>query len=366
MASSAHGVVNNHIGETDAVKRLMELPLRNTPPTRPSTDDSHAQADNGWRCRDGTPSDFFLPEVELTEERNGPWVKVRMDALRVQGSTWRLSNDQLWEEVMLWHDTNRSDIEHGRTAHDAKKAGKQFRKHRPRAKRFVVTEDCFVDEAKGNIYDLRAYWDAPADARHTVPIPLMQFAEDNTSFNADALQAACDKARVPDALMAQAVCQGGVWRPFSGEWSMVLEPNSKGFYEHLDFAQQTTTDELESGVLQGTYEGPPFMPCKYHSRNVALQFRAGKIKPRGTGNLSLHGDYQHHGTNSGWALGIDLANFPDLDYITSELFARDCGIVKTAFDRLHGFEIRKNDWYDALIPPNTGTLSSSYMHLSEM
>ena len=343
MAEDAHGVINNKIPETDEVTRLMDLPMRNRPPCRASSDDPRVQEDNGWEPSPGSPFEFFPEQVTLTPTANGEWVRVRMRALGLRGSRWRLSNVELWDEILGWVASNKDDISKGEQAARARAEGKRVVPHRPRTKTFIVTEDCFVEEARGKIWDLRPYWLATPEERADVRISLMQFEQDNSSFNVDKLSEACAHAKVPDELMAQAICKGGVWRPFTGTWSLVLEPNSKGFYEHIEFAQETTNSELASGVLQGTFDGPAFMPAKFHSRNVALQFRSGKIKPRGTGNLSLHGDHILHGTNSGWDLETDLYNFPFLDYVTSELFARDCGVARTACDDTD-FEIRKNDW----------------------
>ena len=75
-----------------------------------------------------------------------------------------------------------------------------------------------------------------------------------------------------------------------------------------------------------------------------MQFRNGKLKNRGTGDLGLHGLFEAHSTNSGWDLLGNLYEFPELEYMTSAMFARDCGVVITAYDVSTSFEIRKNDW----------------------
>lgn len=342
MADAAHGVINNSIAEVEAVARLMDLPLRNRPPTRPATGAPAQQPDNGWHPSNGSPQEFFKDTVTLTEKKHGAWVAVRLKALGIKGKRWRLSKDELWAEILMWISVNGRDIELAEEASRRRTEGERVVPHRPRAKTFVVSEECFVEEAQGKIWDLRPYWEADAADRHNVEIRLMKFDEQNSSFNVDALAEACSRAKVPDALMAEAICKGGVWRPFTGTWALVLEPNSRGFYDHINFAQETTKNEIDSGVLKGPYEGPAFMPSKFHSRGVALQFRNGKIKPRGTGNLSLHGDFKEHGTNSGWDLKLDMYSFPELEYVTSQQFARDCGVARPASAK-HDFEIRKNE-----------------------
>ena len=122
-----------------------------------------------------------------------------------------------------------------------------------------------------------------------------------------------------------------------------MQPNAKGFYESIGFAQQTTRDEIAAGFLSKAYKYPMFIPLKIHSRNVAWQFRNGKEKPRGTGDLGLAGRWEEHSTNAGWPLD----EFPDYEYGCSEHFARDTGVVRTAYDDTTGFEIRKNDWKGA-------------------
>ena len=84
-----------------------------------------------------------------------------------------------------------------------------------------------------------------------------------------------------------------------------------------------------------------------HSRNVVVQCRKGKIKNRGTGNLSVHGPQEHHSTNAGWNWD-DQWNFPELEYITSEDFAQDVGVAREAYG--DDFEIRKNDWVRKYTP----------------
>lgn len=341
MAEIAHGVVNNHIPEDEAVARLQRLRFRGAPShagaTEPVAQQTH---DDGQAPRDGRPDDVFEAEVVLTEKKNGAWVRRRMRELRLPGTEWHLTGSLLWGEVLRWFDVNRDDIAHGEAHEAATTTGKSVPPHRPRALTFIVTEDCFRSWARGKVWDLRAYWDAKPSERSKVPITLMRFEEFNTSFDSEVLRRVCKRAHITDEEMVQYMTTAGIWRPFVGEWSMVLQPNAKGFYESIGFAQETTNGEIENGFLSKAYKYPMFLPMKIHSRNVAWQFRNGKTKPRGTGDLGLHGDWSEHSTNAGWPLD----KFPDYEYGSSEHFARDCGVVRTAFNAATGFEIRKNDW----------------------
>ena len=342
MAKSAHGVSNQRLAERPQVSRLQRLPLRNAPPVRPATaasPDAADQHETAFRPRAGHPEDLLCACV-LTEAENGAWVTRRMLQLRIKGKQWKLTAAELWAEVLRWFDVAAKDIrEAERIA-----AGESTQVHRVRACTFVITEECFAADAQRTVWDLRAYWNADERTRASMVIQPVVAAPVNSSFDVAALRKLCAESKMGDEMMAECIQGAGIWREFTGEWSMVLEPNAKGFYTYLEEAQKTTKEEVEAGYLQGFFPGPPYMPCKLHSRNVALQFRNGKMKYRGTGNLSLHGLFMRHGTNSGWDF-LNKFNFPDLEWATSEQFAADADVARTAFGDKGAFEIRKNDWY---------------------
>ena len=276
-------MVNNHIHEDEASARMLDLKMRNVPPLRPSAgaqlqQTAKTDADGiTFAIRDGHPEDFFVDSV-LSIEDNGPWVRTRS---RQDGSSgyvdeegWHLTAAEIWSEILHWFNVNSEDIRraerlHAATKRRTNKHKRQHQPHRPRAKTFVITERCIAAGAHGSIFDLRKYWAASEEERKSTPIPLVRFSEVNTSFNAEAFAAACKQAKVPDEVMAESLAGAGVWRPFTGEFSVVLTPNSQGFFNHLEFAQETTTDEQKSGCLSEAYRGPMFLPMKIHSRNAS-------------------------------------------------------------------------------------------------
>ena len=119
-------------------------------------------------------------------------------------------------------------------------------------------------------------------------------------------------------------------------------PNGKGFWDNIKIAQDTTKADQEEQWISRGFTFPVCLPIKMHSRGVALQCRAGKVKARGTGNLSVHGDFEAHSTNAGWDW-LNEWDFPNLQYATASLFAADVGATRYAFS-VSDFEIRKNDW----------------------
>lgn len=322
--------------------RLLHLPLRNKPPLRgdPGAIPQQASATNtdGSVFEPEHPAHLLRKANKLTAARNGPWVSVRMRQLGIKGSVWTLDRYELWREVLKWHEIDRSDIA---AALLAATPGAST-PHRPRASTFVIDEKCFRRRARSRIWDLRPYFDAQTAGRATPTIKPQQYSDYKPSYNGPALRAACDASRAGDEATVTGLAETGIWRPHDGEYSLVLEPNARGFFDNIEFGTDTTDAEIAKGWLSVPYPGPPFLPAKYHSRSVAKQFRSGKTKDRGTGNLTMHGQFEEHGTNAGWDFE-NLDKFPELAWATSESFARDCGVAVEAGDRCD-FEIRKVDW----------------------
>jgi hypothetical protein len=342
MAAQAHGVLNNLIHEPAAVARLLHLPLRNKPPARsdPGELPQQGPASNpdGSTFEPAAPAYLFRKVNKLTAARNGPWVTVRMLKLGIKGKLWTLTRHELWREITTWHEVDQHDI-----AAALRSVGPDASTpHRPRAVTFVIDERCFRRRARDKVWDLRPYYDAAAAGRPTPTLKPQLYAQYKPSFNGPALRTACDASRVADEATATGLAETGIWRPHDGEYSLVLEPNARGFFDNIVFGTATTDAEIAKGWLSTPYPGPPFMPAKYHSRGVAQQFRSGKTKDRGTGNLTLHGQFQEHGTNAGWNFE-NLDDFPELAWASSESFARDCAVVIEAGAR-SDFEIRKVDW----------------------
>ena len=94
------------------------------------------------------------------------------------------------------------------------------------------------------------------------------------------------------------LCSQGTEVPFEGTMSTVLVLNAMGLYYEITAATALAETEQGQGYTDGPHAGIPFQPCKTHSHNMAISIRGGKIKKRGTGNLTGSGEHRADSTNA--------------------------------------------------------------------
>ena len=95
------------------------------------------------------------------------------------------------------------------------------------------------------------------------------------------------------------LCSQGTEVPFEGTMSTVLVPNAMGLYYKIVAATALAETEQGQGYTDGPHAEIPFQPCKTHSHDIAIAIRGGKVKKRGTGNLTESGEHRDESTNAG-------------------------------------------------------------------
>ena len=117
----------------------------------------------------------------------------------------------------------------------------------------------------------------------------------------------------------------------------MLTPNATGLQDNIAFAQDTTREEMDEGIIGPTMLGPCVFPIKLIAKNVALAYRNRKIKLRGTRDMSgphdaMDPNAERHGLNAGLDVQ-DEHKFPWQDWTSSARFAADCATSKQACNK---------------------------------
>ena len=345
---SAHGVSHNLDPELDEVTRLQRILIPNKPVQRP-TRVLPTQKTPDRLPRPGHCSDLFAREdseyFEFDHINHGEWVRARSIQCkgnkRSRDSKWRLNPTQIVEEIILYFETVAKDLIAAREW--KKRHGKG--RFKPKAKLWILPQAAFADWAQGIIWLTEPFFAAaPADRANIQILPQdFSITADNPW---DTLQISkwFNESGCEDAATMQDLHEAGVFLPFNGDLSSVFVGPAAGLYEKLDIAQETTYDEVKSGLLSQPLMGPHTLPAKYASRNVARIWRDGKIKDRATANLSgpdktsLH----HHAPNAGYSMEDDPVNFPRSPFTSPNMIAFNIAIIATACGE--DLVLCKNDW----------------------
>ena len=345
----AHGNMNNSVAELDEVARLQFIPLPNRPVKSPAVERPQQPAPSRLP-RKGHCEDLFdrSLEGETTFEfdhlLHGDWVRSRLIALkgdrRSRMKTWKLTPMEIVAEILFWFETVAKDILAAKQWIKRGKAGR----FKPSAKIWIIPILAFAKWARPVVWWVAPYFAATKAERKDIQIHPQNFAIASPSpWDTAQLSRWASQSGMEDLRCMQDLHEDGVFLEFTGSKDSVLAPPAVGMYNQLTVAQETTYDEIKEGWLSDPILGPHTLPVKMSSRNVAITFKSGKMKYRGTANLSspdklsLH----QHSVNDGY----DLTNekeFPARTFTTPTMIAFLLAIVATACGE--SFVLCKNDW----------------------
>ena len=285
-----------------------------------------------WRPRhaDGRWDPALLFDKFTFSIEHGPFVA---QFLRGGATTIEMTGLEIWERIQQWFKTATNDIHRacGRTLGGSRRGTKS--NHSPRAQLWAIPREAFCAEARPYVWDLRSFQQDAEAGIH--PIRAGDERRESGLGNAThkahiaALQQRfqCPDAETPNR-MVSGVCT------FSDDAfdGILLGPNYKGFYDEVDFAVTKNIKELAEGVLQGTFAGPCFLPCRVFPNNVAIQPNG---KKRRTGDGGWPRDFTLLGADLSLNAAIDIDNedqFPAYTLPSAVTFARALAIASTCYE----------------------------------
>lgn len=303
--------------------------------------------------RDGHPEDLFQL-FNFCPCKHGRWVRHRMRQLGLRGRLWALSPEQIVSEQTLWVASNARDLREAERRINRPAGGPSLPPWRPVTLEWIIPPEAVVSSLRYIIWDLRFHWQKVRDGTGRGQIvPLRRSLCDASAkcsccfvprrppeWQVDRMAEWCQRSGMPDLRRMQQMQGQGLEFDFEGEWSTVLVPNARNYFEELEFALELAEKEAADGFTEGPWPlGTPFSPCKMHKRGIALAIRDGKVKPRGVGNLTAPQEdaLRIHSVNA----GRDMDNAEDLTFVTSALIAFAAGLYSLAGG---GLELRKCDW----------------------
>jgi hypothetical protein len=244
-----------------------------------------------------------------------------------------LSPQQIWDELVSWFSVAIGDV---RRATSAKYGGTRRgagRRSDRRTKLWVIPRAAMSPEARPYVWDMRSFWQDQSagihpvvdgdERRHTG----LGKQEHKTGIASLQQRFQCPDEETPNRMIS------GI-STFSDDAfdGFVLGPNYSGFYDEIDFAVGKNVQELESGVLQGPYPGPAFMPCRVFATNVAIQPNG---KKRRTGDGGWPRDFTLDDQDLSLNGAIDLDNvdqFPLYTLPSAITFGASLSIAATCYE----------------------------------
>ena len=346
----AHGVSANTLPEYDEIAALQRIHLPNKPVAR-ATRPSPTQELPSDLPRRGHCSDLFQ-QFTFDHRLHGEWVRTRLRQTkghkRRRSDKWTLSPVQIVAEIEHWYKSLDKDIIAAKKWH-ADGAHGTFR---PATKLWIIPQKALQIFAQKVVWDSADWFAASKEDRANIQILPQDFSLGVPSpWQTDTLKKWAKDSGLEDEACIQDLHELGTFLPFTGEMSMVLSPPAAGYFTRQAVAEATTRDEIAEGWLSKPLMGPHFIPAKLSSRNVAVIWRAGKLKPRATANFSgpdkesLH----HHSVNSGYDTENNVVDFPPLNLTCPNLIAFTMAIIMPGC--LMRFVVCKNDWKVSLAPP---------------
>lgn len=331
----AHGNMHNTVPELDEIATLQRLPLQNKCAARPPRV-LPKQKTPSQLPRVGHAEDLFDRKDEGESHfdfdplQHGDHVRMRLRELkgskRSRLKKWKLSPTQILEEIELWFVSVQSDISAAKLWIKNGKRGP----FKPRTKTWIIPQLAMAKWSRGVIWWTQEWFAAPVPERKSIQVLPQDFSITAPNpWNTELMKQWFKDSGCEDEACMQDLHEVGVFLPFTGTMDTVLAPPAVGMYGKLEVAQEVTYEEIDTGMLSPPIMGLHTIPGKLSGRNVARVFRNGKLKDRGTANLSGPNktSLEHHSVNSGYDLKGNLIAFPPREYTNPTLISFLLAIV---------------------------------------
>ena len=390
------GVGNDKLGELPSVAAVAPMAFMNRPQSSVdytpladgdfvTSDGRGAQRNDGFDMPRPRRLDDLYNAFDFCPQTHGGWVsqqvRRQIQTIRRAGKRpaaadrlWRLKPADFAHEIARWVRSNAADLDAALSRARRVDRGEDLPPWKPKTKGWIIPPEAVQPWARTTVWELRFFWDwythRKGDGRI---VPLRRVLCPPTprcrccykprrppSWNLDWLRSTCAASHCPDREQVGMLCSQGTDVPFDGTMSTVLVPNAMGLYYEITAATALAETEQGQGYTDGPHAGIPFQPSKTHSHNMAISIRGGKIKKRGTGNLTGSGEHQADSTNA----GRDVSTYAPMAFVTSAEFCRCLYIISQIGLPL---ELRKFDWsefYRQCLRHPAGWWLSVYMTLS--
>ena len=260
----------------------------------------------------------------------------------------------------------------------------------PGGRNGLIIRDYYKAEYAGFVWDHRQHYISggrlPCSIQQDIP------AQAHTDWRLDRIAADAAEMGYADQNMIYELTEIG-FRSFSAALNdnvVCLFPNRKGFWEHPEWVAEKSAEERTGFALPklfGSWCYPPWLTCRIHPRNVAVQNLfdgSGDIKRRLTTDCGMGGDtgFNHQGRGRGgrggqpkhmpppashWPAGAapvqvdDVLSFndgvpgddgrlhPPLRYSNMDVFAEGLAVLRASGMKLGVFKMDCRAYYRFLV-----------------
>eukprot|EP01047_Picozoa_sp_COSAG01_P009670 COSAG01_NODE_400_length_17542_cov_19.747005_1_plen_387_part_00 len=154
--------------------------------------------------------------------------------------------------------------------------------------------------------------------------------------------------------MLDMMCNSGFDMKVKPDHNMLLlVPNAKQFYDHIEHSVKKVEEESAMGILQGPFPGLPFVPAQTVENSYTVQKNKERRIGRGDAPYNFLWDEKDCSINA----NIDLDDFPEMRLPSVMTFASNMAKAQSLFeethDERHHQEQLYTDWvsfYRFLVP----------------
>ena len=290
-----------------------------------------------------SPTDLFKDSIRL-ESKHGPFVE---QLLRKSNCTHVILNaHQFWDFLVEWFSLMSKRLKNALRRRNVGKQPRHMHSQADVALLFVICENEFMRDAYlGLTFDLRSWWEAQRDGLPLPPImPIKQGDERRDNLNATGLKRLQSLSQTVDAdmfdMMSNSKFDSGFDVP-AGERMLVLDPNADEFDQHIKISIEKVEDELDQGMLQGFYLGPPFMPIMILRHSYIVQ----KGKPRRICQANAPYNFTWEGEDVSLNAGISTEDMHPLALPTVFNFALNSMIAASLYAATGDADLKQEQIY---------------------
>jgi hypothetical protein len=193
--------------------------------------------------------------------------------------------------------------------------------------------DFLKEEACGCVYDLREWWSATQRGLPPPVIrPIRAGNEQRECLNPVGLHKLNSIAPVGDNDMLDMMCNSGFDMKVNPDHNMLLlVPNAKQFYDHIEHSVKKVKEESAMGILQGPFPGLPFVPAQTVENSYVVQ----KSKERRIGRGDAPYNFLWNDKDCSINANIDLGDFPEMRLPSVMTFASNMAKAQTLYEETH-------------------------------